>query len=84
MLCDKNCFSCKWDDCINDEITPNDTKEIEEMDKWLFPEEEKRKKHYRDNREYYREKNREWHRKNRDKATARKREWRMRRKEKRG
>lgn len=77
MLCDKNCFSCKWDDCINDEITQQDLDELAEMDKNLFPEDEKIQKA----RAY----KREWSAKNRERESARKRKWRLeKRKEKRG
>lgn len=74
MLCDKNCFACKWDDCINDEITQQDLDELEAMDKALFPDENPR-------REYFRMKNRQ---RDKEKERKRKREYRQRRKEKRG
>jgi hypothetical protein len=78
MLCNKNCFECEWDDCINDEVTRQDTIELEEMDKWLFPEEEK----IRMNRQM---KNKKYYSRNKEKVLAQKREqYRQRRREKRG
>lgn len=78
MLCNKNCFECEWDDCINDEVTQQDTIELEEMDKWLFPEEEK----IRMNRQM---KNKKYYSRNKEKVLAQKREqYRQRRREKRG
>lgn len=78
MLCNKNCFECEWDDCINDEVTRQDTIELEEMDKWLFPEEEK----IRVNRQM---KNKKYYSRNKEKVLAQKREqYRQRRREKRG
>ncbi len=77
MLCDKNCFACKWEDCINDEITDEDLDELEAMDRALFPEDEKIQK-----RRAY---DREWYAKNKERNAARKRKWRLeKRKEKRG
>lgn len=77
VLCDKNCFSCKWDDCINDEITQQDLDELEAMDRELFPEDEKVQK--------IREYKRAWNAKNKERNAAMKRKWRLeKRREKRG
>lgn len=33
MVCDKDCFHCPYDDCINDDITYEDFKSEQEIDK---------------------------------------------------
>ena len=83
MVCDKDCFHCKYDDCICDEFDDlND-----ETDEMIFSEKELKRKRYAEeyrkshraeaclaakmwkenNRERYNEKSRRWNRKNRDK-----------------
>lgn len=84
-VCDGDCFRCKFDDCINDEMIYSDYKESNDRDKTVKSnpkDEERRRKAREKERERYwrdpeksREKNRKYWAANREKLNAKKREW---------
>ena len=73
QICDRDCFNCRFDDCICDEMTADDWKEARSVDDFIKPKTEKeksiaayQKRYYEENRESiaayqkrYREENRE-------------------------
>ena len=70
-ICNKDCFNCPYEDCINDEMDYEDYKEAAVRDRELFMTPEKRKiaagqKAYREaNRETYNRYHREYARRKR-------------------
>lgn len=73
QICDRDCFNCRFDDCICDEMTADDWKAARGIDDFIHTKTEKeksiaakQKKYYEENRESiaakqkkYREENRE-------------------------
>lgn len=40
-VCDKDCFNCKFEDCINDELDQEDSAELDKLDEILIPRNER-------------------------------------------
>ncbi len=55
-MCDRDCFNCKYDDCINDTVVYEDIKVSDRLDRDVINESlsEKEKRHRLSNRRYYR------------------------------
>lgn len=56
MICDRDCFNCKYDDCINDTLTYEDIKVSDQLDRDSINESlsEKEKRHRLSSLRYYR------------------------------
>ena len=58
QICDRDCFNCRFDDCICDEMTADDWKEARSVDDFIKPKTEKEKS-IAAYQKRYREENRE-------------------------
>ena len=83
-VCDKDCFNCPYDDCINDELDAEDYRSARAIDDFVRPRtraEEAiaaKKREYREaNREAIAAKKREYYEANREAIAAKKRERKM-------
>lgn len=75
-MCNKDCFNCPYDDCINDEINERDYEELAEAEKIAGIEKPKKKKksyskekklqYYYEHRDHIREYKKQYYLKNRE------------------
>lgn len=80
-MCNKDCFNCIQEDCINDEITTEDYQRSEYFDKNLNITEKQRyhrrktKEYYKQNRNTVIEKKKQYYQENREKEIDRVSKW---------